>query len=317
MRSVGRGVVALLAPALLGGAGSAVALALVLGPTAPVPAAAATRPCVGMIVDGRLAGGSLRTGCATGDPRSGSPPSPPPASAMPSCRGSRARSARSTACRSAPATAATPTGPTGTGPRAPTAGSTPARAPRPTTRSPGDTEAWVWQEGGKRPPPDIVFGTALPAGGGCRPRAPPTRRCRRPRRPRPPPRPSGSGDVRAAGPHHDTAGAEAEPEANPHDVRRSIDPARDNHHRGRHSSAVPHASPVASTDDGGGPPWAGLAVGVAVVALLGGAAVTRARRTGGSRDPASCARCTPAPGGCGRPGWRRRPAAPPTRCCSG
>ena len=71
MRSVGRGVAALLAPALLGGAGSAVALALVLGPTAPVPAAAATRPCVGMIVDGRLAGGSLRTGCATGDPRSG------------------------------------------------------------------------------------------------------------------------------------------------------------------------------------------------------------------------------------------------------
>jgi hypothetical protein len=44
----------------------------------------------------------------------------------------------------------------------------------------------------------------------------------------------------------------------------------------------PHASPVASSDDGSGPPWAGLAVGVAVVALLGGAALARARRTGGS-----------------------------------
>ena len=321
MRSVRRGVVALLAPALLGGAGSAVALALVLGPTAPVPAAAATRPCVGMIVDGRLAGGSLRTGCATGDPRSGlagpdrrrlqlrlrAPPAGPglpdrrPAGVLPQ----RQRHLLVLLAR---------------GPRASTAGSTPARAPRTYDPEPGDTEAWVWQEGGKRQPPDIAFGTLCPQAAAPT-SSPPTRRCRRPRPSRrPPPRPTGSGDVQPLPDLTTTPPAlKPSPSKSATDVRRE--------HRPRLRQPPPRPRPAE--------PSPARVTGREhrrrrrpAVGRTGGRRRRGrpARRRRGRPGPAyrrlavtrgSCARCTPARGGCGPPGWRRRPAAPPTRCCSG
>jgi hypothetical protein len=284
VRSVGRGVAALLAPALLGGAGSAVAVALVLGPTAPVPAAAATRPCVGMIVDGRLAGGSLRTGCATGDPRSGlaaltdagfsyafvprQPGQVCQIDGFPACsrNGSdtywsywhRAKGSHRWVYSGEGAATYDP--------------------------DPGDTEAWVWQEGGKRPPPDIAFGTVCPqaAAADLEPSDPPM----------PAPtakktttaRPTGSGDVE---PLPDLTTTPPALKPSPATSASSTPPTPTAPPTTTTTAATtpppsPHASPVASTDDGGGPPWAGLAVGVAVVALLGGAAVARARRTGGS-----------------------------------
>jgi hypothetical protein len=283
VRSVRRGVAALLAPALLGGAGSAVAVALVLGPTAPVPAAAATRPCVGMVVDGRLAGGSLRTGCATGDPGSGlealtdagfsyafvprQPGQVCQIDGLPECsrNGSdtywsywhRAKGSRQWVYSNEGAATYDP--------------------------EPGDSEAWVWQEGGKRSPPDIAFGTLCPqaAAADLEPSDPPMQAPTATKTTTA--RPTGSGDAEplpdltttppALKPSPATAAATS--------TEASTPPAT-NTTAATTQPPSPRASPVASTDDGGGPPWAGLAVGVAVVALLGGAAVARARRTGGS-----------------------------------
>jgi hypothetical protein len=282
VRSVGRGVAALLAPALLGGAGSAVVVALLLGPTAPVPAAAATRPCVGMIVDGRLAGGSLRTGCATGDPRSGlaaltaagfsyafvprQPGQVCQIGGLPECsrNGSdtywsywhRARGTHRWVYSGEGAATYDP--------------------------EPGDTEAWVWQEGGKRPPPDIAFGTLCPqaAAADVEPSDPPMPAATAKKSTTP--RPTGSGDV----PLPDLTTTPPALKPSPTTTTTSSSGATTpvspppTTNTPASSEPSPSTSPVASTDDGG-PPWAGLAVGVAVVALLGGAAVVRARRTGG------------------------------------
>jgi hypothetical protein len=283
VRSVGRGVAALLAPALLGGAGSAVAVALVLGPTAPVPAVAATRPCVGMIVDGRLAGGSLRTGCAKGDPGSGlealtdagfsyafvprQPGQVCQIDGLPECsrNGSdtywsywhRAKGSHGWVYSGEGAATYDP--------------------------EPGDTEAWVWQEGGKRQPPAIAFGTLCPqtAAADVEPSDPPLPAATAKKTTTA--GPTGSGEVEplpdltttppALKPSPATSSSSTTP--TPTSPPPTTTPTTT-------AQPSPRASPVSSTDDGGGPPWAGLAVGVAVVALLGGAAVARARRTGGS-----------------------------------
>ena len=288
MRSVRRGVVALLAPALLGGAGSAVAVALVLGPTAPVPAAAATRPCVGMIVDGRLAGGSLRTGCATGDPRSGlaaltdagfsyafvprQPGQVCQIDGLPEC----SRNGSDTYWSYWHRTKGTH--------RWIYSGEGAATY----DPEPGDTEAWVWQEGGKRQPPDIAFGTLCPqaAATDLEPSDPPMQAPTAKQTTTA--SPTGTADVQplpdltttppALKPSPATA-TSTEASTTPPTAASTSPPTTT---AAATSESSPHASPVASTDDGGGPPWAGLAVGVAVVALLGGAAVARARRTGGS-----------------------------------
>jgi hypothetical protein len=260
-----------------------VVVALVLGPTAPVPAAAATRPCVGMIVDGRLAGGSLRTGCATGDPRSGlaaltdagfsyafvprQPGQVCQIDGLPECsrNGSdtywsywhRTKGSHRWVYSGEGAATYDP--------------------------EPGDTEAWVWQEGGKRPPPDIAFGALCPqaVAADVEPSDPPM--------PAPTAKktttPTGSGDPQPLPDLTTTP-----PALKPSKTASTGSPAATSAEAATPPPTTPattpppspNASPVASTDDGGGPPWAGLAVGVAVVALLGGAAVARARRTGGS-----------------------------------
>jgi hypothetical protein len=279
VRSVGRGVAALLAPALLGGAGSAVAVTLVLGPTAPVPAAAATRPCVGMVVDGRLAGGSLRTGCAPGDPGSGlealtdagfsyafvprQPGQVCQIDGLPECsrNGSdtywsywhRAKGSHGWVYSGEGAATYDP--------------------------EPGDTEAWVWQEGGKRTPPDIAFGTLCPqaAAADLEPSDPPLPAATAKKTTTP----TGTGDAEppALKPSTTSTGSPTGSTTSSAATSPTSPPATTT---ATSQPPSPRASPVADTDDGGGPPWAGLAVGAVVVALLGGAAVARARRTGGS-----------------------------------
>jgi hypothetical protein len=269
-----RAVVGLLAPALLGGAGSAVLLTLLLGPAAPVPAAAATRPCVGMVVDGRLAGGTLRTGCATGDPRSGldaltdagfsyafvprQPGQVCQIDGLPECSDTgnetywsywhRARGSHRWVYSGEGAATYDP--------------------------EPGDTEAWVWQQGGKRSPPDIAFGTLCPRAADVEVSDPPL-----PAPSKTTTRPTASGDPEplpdltttppAVKPHPTTSAPMAAPDTTTTTASTAAPPS-------------PRASPVAGRDDGAGPPWAGLAVGAAAVALLGGAAVARSRRTGSS-----------------------------------
>jgi hypothetical protein len=281
VRSVGRGVAALLAPALLGGAGSAVALALVLGPTAPVPAAAATRPCVGMIVDSRLAGGSLRTACATGDPRSGlaaltaagfsyafvprQPGQVCQIDSFPECSRNGSDTYWSYWHRAK-----------GTGRWVYSGEGAATYDPEP-----GDTEAWVWQEGGKRPPPDIAFGTLCPqaAAADVEPSDPPLPAATAKKTTTP--QPTGSGDVPL--PDLTTTPPALKPSLSraPSTSAEASTPAATTTSAATPTEPSPSASPVASSDDSG-PPWAGLAVGVAVVALLGGAALARTRRTGGS-----------------------------------
>ena len=158
VRTVRRFVSALLAPALLGGAG-VVGLAL-LGPAAP--ASAASKPCVGVIVDGRLAGGGLRTGCAEGDPDSGlealtkagvsyafvprQPGQICQLDGLPECSRNSADTYWSYWWR-APGSSRWVYATEGAGSHDP---------------APGAIEAWVWQEGGRQEPPDIAFGTLCP-----------------------------------------------------------------------------------------------------------------------------------------------------------
>jgi hypothetical protein len=240
-----------------------------------------------MIVDGRLAGGSLRTGCATGDPRSGlaaltgagftyafvprQPGQVCQIDGLPEC----SRNGGDTYWSYWHRTKGTHTWVySGEG----------AATYDP---EPGDTEAWVWQEGGKRPPPDIAFGTLCPqSAADVEPSDPPM----------PAPtakktstaRPTGSGGAEplpdltttppALKPGRASSTAPDSPAATPTPTT-----ALSTGTTGTSEPPSPSTSPVAATDDGGGgPPWAGLAVGAAVVALLGGAAVTRARRTGGA-----------------------------------
>lgn len=266
----------LLAPVLLGGAGS-VGLAL-LGPSAPVFAAA--KPCVGVIVDGRLAGGDLRTSCAAGDPDSGlaaltaaglsyafvprQPGQVCQINGFPECSRNSAGTYWSYWWR-APGSSRWVYATQGAGSHDP---------------APGAVEAWVWQEGGKRQPPDIAFGTICPQAV----KEPSTRT---------PTRSAGPGTASgAAVPLPDltktpadlkpTEPLSAEPTATATatSASASATPAPSSSSASTAAApSVPRRAPATGDDGAGGPPWAGLALGVALVAVLGGAAFNRFRRT--------------------------------------
>jgi hypothetical protein len=270
----------LLAPVLLGGAGS-VGLAL-LGPSAP--ASAAAKPCVGVIVDGRLAGGDLRTSCAEGDPDSGlealttagvsyafvprQPGQVCQLDGFPECSRNSTDTYWSYWWR-APGSSRWVYATEGAASHDP---------------APGAVEAWVWQEGGKRQPPDIGFRTICPQ----------AVRTARTAKPSPTSSATRSASVEAeplpdltktpadlkpteplsAEPTHTSASAGATTPA-----PSSSSPSTAAASTADSSSATPSAA-ATGDDDSGGPPWAGLAVGVGLVAVLGGAALARFRRTG-------------------------------------
>ena len=262
---------ALLAPVLLGGAGS-VGLAL-LGPAAP--ASAAVKPCVGVVVDGRLAGGDLRTACAVGDPDSGlealtdagfsyafvprQPGQVCQVDGFPECSRNSADTYWSY-WWSAPGSSRWVYATEGAGSHDP---------------KPGAVEAWVWQEGGKRQPPDIALTTICPQA------------VRQPRTRTP-----------AASPRATTASAEPVPlpdlTKTPAHLKHTVSPRAEASSTSADPStpaptstsastsaapSVAGSAPTATDDDSGGPPWTGLALGVGLVGLLGGAAFTRFRRT--------------------------------------
>jgi hypothetical protein len=275
--------VTVLRRAALGGVGL-VALVALLGPAAP--AAAAATPCVGVVVDGRLTGGSLRTACATGDPKTGldaltragigyafvprQPGQVCQLDGVPACTDTGADTYWSYWWR-AKGSDRWVYATTGAGTHDP---------------EPGDTEAWVWQDSGKVEPPDIAFARICPQAATPRSRTPTATAA---------PRSTSSGNAQPVPDLSSTPAASKPTEA------LSAEPT----HTPRASSAPPPttatataAASTASTtapsttssgptsptagaaaaDGGSGPPWAGLAVGAALVAGLGGAALVRARR---------------------------------------
>ncbi len=281
MRTVRRFVSALLAPALLGGAG-VVGLAL-LGPAAP--ASAASKPCVGVIVDGRLAGGGLRTGCAEGDPDSGlealtkagvsyafvprQPGQICQLDGLPECSRNSADTYWSYWWR-APGSSRWVYATEGAGSHDP---------------APGAIEAWVWQEGGRQEPPDIAFGTLCPQATKATPA--PTRTAEPEPRPDPTqsekltnPAPASTSTKPSTSKTSATSATSKPPtSATSSDPEPSTEPTTD---PATTAPAPSTSNAAAEGDEGGGPPLAGLAIGTVLVAVLGGAALARSRRTGGS-----------------------------------
>ncbi len=274
VRTVRRLGAALLAPVLLGGAGS-VGLAL-LGPSAP--ALAAAKPCVGVIVDGRLAGGDLRTGCAVGDPDSGlealtaagvsyafvprQPGQVCQLDGFPECSRNSADTYWSYWWR-APGSTRWVYASEGAGSHDP---------------EPGAVEAWVWQEGGKRQPPGIAFRTICPQAV----QAPSTRT------PTASPRSSRASGDAVPLPDLTKSPADLKPTqpltADPAPTSASASsqaptPAPSSSSASTAAPSVTRSAPVSADDESGGPPWVGPVLGLGLVAVLGGAAFARFRRT--------------------------------------
>ena len=242
-----------------------------LGPAAPVFAAA--KPCVGVIVDGRLAGGDLRTACAVGDPDSGlaaltdagvsyafvprQPGQVCQVDGFPECSRNSADTYWSYWWR-APGSSRWVYATEGAGSHDP---------------EPGAVEAWVWQEGGKRQPPDIAFRTICPQAG------------KQPSTPTPAasPRPTTASEPVPL-PDLTKTPADLKPTAPPRDEPTSASAGPTTPAPTSTSASTTAAPPVdrsapAADNEPGGPPWTGLALGLGLVGLLGAAAFTRFRRT--------------------------------------
>lgn len=261
-------------------AGWAVATSAVLGLLSAPPVAAA-EPCVGVIVDARLLGGPVDTACADGDPDSGLDaltmagfryafvPRQPglvcQIDGQPECSRTSTTTYWSYWYR-AKGSSRWVYANEGAGTHDP---------------EPGSTEAWVWQDGGRREPPDVALRRICPqvanqpgTGTSASPSPERTRETTRSAEPRPSTAAAASGssgrtDERSS--PDATRTTEPPPSASP-----STDTSADR------ETATPAQSGVASegqlADRGsGGLPWAGVVLGGGLVAALGGAAFARAR----------------------------------------
>ncbi len=256
----------------------------------PRPAGAA-EPCVGVVVDARLLGAGVSTGCAKGDPDSGlealtkagygyafiprQPGQVCQIDGAPACSDTSTdtywsywwRAKGSTRWVYATEGAATH------------------------DPAPGATEAWVWQDGGRREPPDIALGRICPQVAEPRPSTaapssdPTTSRA-------PSPEQSSSSSKAAAGgpsgrtsssrsPGTRTGSATPTPTATPSTAGPSTTspPVDDSAPATPSQTAV--AAQAAADDDGGTLPWAGVVLGGGLIAAFGGAALARSRRGGG------------------------------------
>jgi hypothetical protein len=248
-----------------------------------------------VIVDARLLGGDVRTGCATGDPDSGLE-----ALTMAGFRYAFVPRQPGLVCQVDGVPACDRTSTTtywsywyrAKGSSTWVYSSRGAGAHDP---APGGTEAWVWQEGGRREPPSIGLRTicpqlAAPAPGTSTTTAKPVRTRDAPTR-------TADADRATARPATKTAterrtaraarssATSAPPPTTPSSTTPATTPPVTTS-----SAAEPSTTAVARRSDGavgsdgdpGAPPWTGLAVGGALVAALGAAAVLRGRRTGGA-----------------------------------
>ena len=271
---------------------AAAAVPLVLLPGVLAPSASAAEPCVGVIVDARLLGGGVSTGCAKGDPDSG-------LDALAAAGFSYAFAPRvpGFVCQIDAAPECSRTGTTTywsywyltKGSRAWVYSSTGAGSHDP---APGSTEAWVWQDGGRREPPDVALETICPQVATARTERTepssspsPARTSRSAAAARPSgrmtnkPRPATSA---ASSSSSSSASAAPTRTAGTGTTDTTTPPAP------APSTAPPAGSSRAGGDGDGagdgpdGTPWAGVVLGSGLVAALGAAALARARRTGGS-----------------------------------
>lgn len=268
---------------------------LVVPPVASAASAAAeSQPCVGVIVDARLLGGDMRTGCAKGDPDSGLD-----ALTRAGFRYAFAPRTPGFVCQLDGAPECSRTGTTtywsywsrAKGSTSWVYSSTGAGTHDP---GPGSTEAWVWQDGGRREPPDMSLVDICPQLA-----AEPTQKKRKARTASPSPG-SGTTGSSAGSPSPRTPGrstaASAAPSppsapstaASPPSARPpSASPAATTATQPTSIGPPPSAdatspAPVASSDTGGtAASWTGVVLGGGLVAALGTAALARSRRPRG------------------------------------
>ena len=254
----------------------------------PRPAAAA-EPCVGVVVDARLLGAGVSTGCAKGDPDSGlealtkagygyafiprQPGQVCQIDGAPACSDTSTdtywsywwRAKGSTRWVYATEGAATH------------------------DPAPGATEAWVWQDGGRREPPDIALGRICPQVAEPRPStAAPSPDPTTSRAPSPERSSSKAGAGGASGrtsssrsPGTRTAIGTPTPTATPSTAGPSTTSPPADGSAPATPSQTAVAAQAAADDDGGTLPWAGVVLGGGLIAAFGGAALARSRRGGG------------------------------------
>ncbi len=251
----------------------------------PAPPVGAGERCVGVVVDARLLGGDVRTGCAKGDPGSGlealadagfryafAPRQPGlvcQIDGAPQCADTstttywsywyRAKGSRSWVYASE-----------GSGSHDP---------------APGSTEAWVWQDGGRRTPPDVAQRTICPVAttspGARSSPEPGTAKTSTPRMSTPKAStPTSSSAATGSSPRKTKAARSETPSvttAPPSSPAAATPPPAT-----ASPATTPAATPAAASSpvDDGGTPWTGVAVGAVLVAALAAAAVARSRRGG-------------------------------------
>jgi hypothetical protein len=297
--AIGNGLVAL-ATLVVAGA------ALVLGLVRAEPAAAGAS-CVAVVVDFRQLGGAVATGCAQGDPSTGlqalglagfsEAPRPRDGlicqiDARPACTETTSTSYWSYWYR-APGSSHWVYASEGAGTHDP---------------KPGSTEGWVWQDGGKTPPPSIRADAICPQlavtpSATPKPTAP-TPTSTRSTKPKPTPSTSPAPSTKPTpAPTRSarrTASATTTPSGRPASDRSASDPPVSSSTSAAASSSpaalsTSSAPPAAGSSGGsaGGPPdqngggaalggVAGVALGGIVVLGIGAATVVRARRRGSS-----------------------------------
>lgn len=254
--------------------------------------ATAAGECVGVVVDARLLGGGVRTGCASGDPRSGLDaltragfgyafvPRQPglvcQIDGLPECSRTAATTYWSYWHR-APGSSRWTYSTQGAASYDP---------------KPGSVEAWVWQDGGRIEPPDVTLRTACPQAASPAATSSATRSST-------PSRTSGATETSTARSSASRGDAVGEPENRPPKepggrtkpgAGRSTapaDPPTETASAAPAGTSAPSASstggrataarPV-SRQSRGDAPLLGLLVGGGLVVLLGGAAAWRARR---------------------------------------
>lgn len=298
-RSVVGKVLAALATLVVAGA------ALVLGLARAEPAAAGAS-CVAVVVDFRALGGALATGCAQGDPSTGLQAlglagfseSPRPRDglicqidARPACTETTSTSYWSYWYR-APGSSRWVYASEGAGTHDP---------------KPGSTEGWVWQDGGRTPPPSIRADAICPQLAATPSSTPkptkPKPTSTRSTKPKPTPNNPTPSTKPTPAPTHSarrTASATATPSGRPaSDPPASDPPASSSTSTAASSSPAAlsaSSAPLTSGSAGGpagGPPdqngggaalrgIAGVALGGIVVLGIGAATVVRARRGGSS-----------------------------------
>jgi hypothetical protein len=252
----------------------------------PAPPVTAGEQCVGVVVDARLLGGDVRTGCAKGDPATGLE-----ALADAGFRYAFAPRQPGLVCQvdGVPECADTSTTtywsywyrPKGSGSWVYSAKGAGSHDP-----APGSTEAWVWQDGGRRSPPDIPLRDICPQVADSGTTAPPAPTPRKTKTSRADstataaapasPRTSARTTTKAARPARPSATATGTAASTTAGSTAPVPPTPSNSVTAPRTTAAASAAP----SGGDGPPWLELAVGAGLVAALAAAAVLRSRRNG-------------------------------------